>query len=161
MKLLLPHPWVSAAIAATWLLLNQTLHPAHLALAALLALLVPVIWRGLLPQDVRLRRPGIALLLLGRLFYDVVVSNLQVARRILGPEAAIRPRFVWVPLDTRNPYAVAALAAIITMTPGTLSADVTADQAWLLVHAFDVDDEQELIRQIKSRYEQPLSQVLP
>ncbi len=161
MKLLLPHPWTSAAIAATWLLLNQSLHPGHLTLAALLALLVPLTWRGLLPEDVRLRRPGIALLLLGRLLCDIVVSNLQVARRILGPEAAIRPRFVWVPLDTRNPYTVAALAAIITMTPGTLSADVTEDHAWLLVHAFDVDDEQALIRWIKTRYEQPLSQVLP
>jgi multicomponent K+:H+ antiporter subunit E len=160
-KRLLPHPVTTLAVAASWLLLNGTVHPSHLVLASLLGVAIPYWLRHLLPHDVRPRRLDIALRLVGRLLLDVVVSNLQVARRILGPESAIRPRFVWVPLTTRNDHATALLAAMITMTPGTLSADVSDDGGWLLVHAFDVDDEAALVEQIKSRYEAPIMQVLP
>jgi multicomponent K+:H+ antiporter subunit E len=45
------------------------------------------------------------------------------------------------------------------MTPGTLSADLSDDRRWLLVHAFNVDDQAALVADIKSRYEQPLMQI--
>jgi multicomponent K+:H+ antiporter subunit E len=66
---------------------------------------------------------------------------------------------VWVPLDIRDPNGILALAGIITMTPGTLTADLTEDRRFLLVHAFDVDDEAALIAQIKARYEEPLREI--
>ena len=87
--------------------------------------------------------------------------NLQVARRILASESALRPRFVWVPLDIASDHGITALAAMITMTPGTLSAEISADRRALLVHALDVDDEAALVAEIKQRYEQPLMQILP
>jgi multicomponent K+:H+ antiporter subunit E len=90
---------------------------------------------------------------------DIVVSNVQVAWLILGPERRINPRFVWVPLDVRDPYGIATLAGIITMTPGTLSADLTDDRRFLLVHALNVADEGELIASIKARYEAPLRRI--
>ena len=90
---------------------------------------------------------------------DIVMSNIEVARRILGPESKITPRFVWVPLDIRDPHGIAALAGIITMTPGTLSSDLTEDRRHLLVHAFNVDDEQALVASIKERYETPLREI--
>lgn len=161
MKHFWPHPLTSVALLLAWLLLSRSLHPAHLVLGTLLALGVPLALRHWLPDTFVVRKPALVLRLLGRLLVDIVVSNVQVARRILGPESAIRPKFVWVPLELRSPHAIAALAMMVTMTPGTLSADVSADKAWLLVHAFDVDDEAGLIAQIKSRYERPLAEVLP
>ena len=50
---------------------------------------------------------------------------------------------------------------MITLTPGTLSADLTPDRRWLLVHALDVDDEAALVAQLKRRYERPLAEILP
>ena len=50
-------------------------------------------------------------------------------------------------------------AAMITMTPGTLSADIAPDRRWLLVHAFNVDDEAALIGDIQQRYERPLREI--
>ncbi|MFY7941343.1 MAG: Na+/H+ antiporter subunit E, partial [Burkholderiaceae bacterium] len=69
------------------------------------------------------------------------------------------PAFVWVPLTITDPHGIVALAGIITMTPGTLSADLSADRRHLLVHAFNVDDEAALIAAIKTRYEEPLLEI--
>lgn len=159
MKTLLPRPVLSVVLFAEWLLLSMSLHPSHLLLAALLAVGVPLLLRPLETAPVRLRRPG-AILRLGLVVLgDIVVSNVQVAMRILGPESALRPRFVWVPLDLRDPAGIAALAGIVTMTPGTLSADLSPDGRHLLVHAFDAPDERALVESIKRRYEAPLTEI--
>ena len=159
MKRLLPSPLLSAALFAVWLLLNNTLDPAHVLLGALLAVLVPALTGRLRPEQPRIRRPRLIVRLGLIVLWDIVLSNVEVARRILGPEAAIRPRFVWVPLALTDPHAILTLAGIITMTPGTLSAELSPDGRYLLVHAFNVDDEAELIAQIKARYEAPLKEI--
>ena len=150
-----------AVVFVTWLVLNGSVSRGHLAFALLLALVLPALLGRLWPDDLVPRRPLLALRLLLTLLGDMVVANLQVAARILGPEAALRPAFVWIPLELRNRYAISAFAAMITLTPGTLSADVTADGRWLLVHALDVDDRDAMVAQLKRRYERPLAEVLP
>jgi multicomponent K+:H+ antiporter subunit E len=155
----LPAPLLSAVLFTVWLLLNNTLDPAHIVLGAALALVVPRFTERLRPEKPRLQRPATIVRLGLAVLWDIVVSNIEVARRILGPEAAINPRFVWVPLDIRDPNGILALAGIITMTPGTLTADLSEDLRFLLVHAFDVDDEAALIARIKARYEKPLREI--
>jgi len=155
----LPAPLLSAVLFTVWLLLNNTLDPAHIVLAAALALVVPRFTERLRPDKPRLQRPATIVRLGFTVLWDIVVSNIEVARRILGPEAAINPRFVWVPLDIRDPNGILALAGIITMTPGTLTAELSEDRRFLLVHAFDVNDEAALIAQIKARYEKPLREI--
>jgi len=156
---LLPAPLLSATLFVVWLLLNNTLDAAHVLLAAVLAIVVPWFTERLRPERPRIRRPLVIAKLGLTVLWDIVLSNIEVARRILGPEAAIKPRFVWVPLALTDPHAILSLAGIITMTPGTLSAEVSADRRHLLVHAFNVDDEAGLVAQIKARYEAPLKEI--
>jgi len=158
-KRLLPAPLLSATLFVVWLLLNNTLDPAHIALAALLAVVVPRFTEKLRPERPRIRKPLVIVRLGLVVLWDIVLSNIEVARRILGPESAIKPRFIWVPLALTDPHAILSLAAIITMTPGTLSAELSPDRRHLLVHAFNVDDEAALIAQIKARYEAPLKEI--
>lgn len=159
MKRILPYPLRSLLLLVSWLILNQTLHPAHWLLGALLGVALPLAFSALTPRVTTLRRTGLALALLGVFLKDIVVANFEVARRILGPESAIRPRFVWVPLGITNPQGIAVLAAMVTMTPGTLSVDITTDRRWLLVHAFNADDEAALIADLQQRYERPLREI--
>ena len=156
-----PRPLGGLVVAATWLLLTGAASTPNLAFALLLALLLPMLLGGLWPESLRIHRPLSALRLLGTLLGDIVVANLQVAARILGPQARLRPRFIWLPLELRNPYAISTFATMITLTPGTLSADLTPDRRWLLVHALDVDDEAALVARLKRRYERPLAEILP
>jgi len=155
----LPAPLLSATLFAVWLLLNNTVDAAHLVLGALVAIVVPWFTERLRPERPRIRRPLVILRLGLVVLWDIVMSNIEVARRILGPEEAIRPAFVWLPLDLTDPHAIVSLAGIITMTPGTLSAELSADRRHLLVHAFNVDDEAALIAQMKARYEAPLKEI--
>jgi multicomponent K+:H+ antiporter subunit E len=98
---------------------------------------------------------------LGIFTYDVVLSNIQVAYLVLFKRAdALQSRFVTVPLDVRTPEAIVALAATITLTPGTLSVDVADDRATLLVHCIDVDDPEATVASIKDRYERRLKRIL-
>lgn len=156
---LVPAPLLSLVLFGSWLLLNNTVDPAHLVLGAVLALAIPWFTEPLRPDKPRLRRWGVAGRLALVVLWDIVLANIDVARRILGPESAIRPRFVWVSLSIRDPHGIVTLAGIITMTPGTLSSDISEDRRWLLVHAFNVDDEAELVATIKRRYEAPLREI--
>jgi multicomponent K+:H+ antiporter subunit E len=160
MKRWLPHPLLSLVLWLVWLVLNNTIAPAHVVLGGLLAWLLPLtgmhLTDGTWPH---LHRPAMALRLTLRVLWDIVVSNIEVARRVLGPESALRPGFVRVPLDLTDEWAITALAGIITMTPGTLTADVAADRSYLLLHAFHVDDAEAIIASIKTRYEAPLREI--
>jgi multicomponent K+:H+ antiporter subunit E len=155
----LPAPLISLLLFVVWLMLNQSLSLGHVALAAVLAITVPWFSERLRPDRPRLKRPLLIVRFGLLVLWDILKSNVEVARRILGPESAIRPRFVWVPLAIRDPHGIVSLAGVITMTPGTLSAEISDDRRHLLVHAFNVDDEAALIADIKARYEAPLMQI--
>ncbi len=151
-------PLMSLALFAGWLLLTGV-SAGSVALGALLALAIPAVsarFRGPAP---RIGRWPTVLRLAVVVLWDIVASNIQVAALILGPERRIEPRFVWLPLDIRDPHGIAALAGIITMTPGTLSADLADDRRYLLVHALNAGDEAALVRGIKERYEAPLRTI--
>jgi multicomponent K+:H+ antiporter subunit E len=157
---MLPHPLLSVVLWATWLELNNSLAPAQVLLGGLLAWVLPLNVVRL--TDVgwpRLHRPDLVLRLALTVLYDIVIANIEVARRVLGPESAIRPGFVRVPLDLTDDWAITALAGIVTMTPGTLTADVAVDRSYLLVHAFHVDDAAAIVASIKTRYEAPLKRI--
>ena len=161
MKAWFPAPLLSVAVFAVWLLLAATFDPAHLLLAAVLAIVLPLAAQKLRTESAGVRRPMLAARLGLRVLGDIVLSNIEVARRIIGREAKIHPGFIWLPLDIQNPHGIATLAGIITMTPGTLSAELAPDRRHLLVHCFHLEDAAAAIAQIKQRYESPLMEIFP
>ena len=161
MSRLLPSPPLSVAVFVLWLLLVGDFSPGQLALAALMALLLPLLAGLLQPERARFGRTRTILVLSRRVLWDMLLSNIEVARRILGPERALTPGFIWVPLDLQNIHGITALASIITLTPGTLSAELTEDRRHLLVHAFNLKDADATVAEIKARYEAPLKEIFP
>ena len=108
------------------------------------------------------RRPLKVLEYCGVVAWDIVLANLQVARLILRvPNDQLRSRYVTVPLALTSPEAITVLAGTITMTPGTVSAELSADGRALLVHGLDVPDPDALVADIKSRYEARLLEIFP
>jgi len=154
-----PHPIGSAMLVLFWLWLNNTVAPGHLLLGALLGWALPLFSRRFWPEHERVSRPW-RLLTLGLVVAaDVVTANLRVARAVLGPVGQLRPGFARVPLDVRSDIGIAVLANTVTLTPGTLSADLSADRRELVVHYLDERDPAQLVSEIKSRYEQPIREV--
>jgi multicomponent K+:H+ antiporter subunit E len=155
----LPHPVLSLVLGLAWLLLQRSLAPAQLLWALVLALALPRLVHGFLGDSVRVRTPGTVLRLSGVVLWDIVVSNLTVARLALDPRAEPQPAWVELPLVATHPTALALLATIITITPGTVSCVVDEARRVILIHALDCDDADALVAQIQQRYERPLRHI--
>lgn len=162
MSRLLPHPLLSLGLAAMWLLLNTPPGPATWLLALLVGWLAPFVMRALQPDAVHVRAPRTILVLAARILYDVVRSNLDVAKVILGLRRGTRRTgFVSIPLDLRSPYGLTVLSIIITGTPGTLWIQYDSRTGRLLLHVLDLVDGESWVRRIKDRYERPLMEIFP
>lgn len=162
MKRVLPHPLLSLALAATWLLLNLPLAPADALAAAIVA------WGGgalyaivRVPAPASRPRVGVAFALLAVLAADVVQSNLAVARLVLAPRRGRVAGFVTVPLELAHPVGLAALACIVTATPGTSWAGYDAARRLLTIHVLDLVDERAWVEDFKRRYERRLLEIFP
>lgn len=84
---------------------------------------------------------------------ELILSALRVAALVLRPKLAIKPAFVAFPLTVTTDVEIALLANLITLTPGTLSVDVSADRRHLLIHVIDLQDRDALIRSIRDGLE--------
>lgn len=155
----LPHPIQSGFLCVVWLLLTNSLSPGHVFLGVLLGWALPFLTHLIWPDPPGIHKPGTLLRFLAVVHWDIITANIQVAALILGPARRLQPAFFELPIDLDNDFAIAILASTISLTPGTVSADISADRRCLLVHALDVRDTDALIRHIKTRYEAPLKEV--
>ena len=160
MTRLLPFPLVAAALLVLWLLLNQALSVGQVLLGGAIALVGGWAFGLLDPPRTRVRRLGAILRLTSLVFVDIVRSNIAVGRIILGLAGRERVSgFVSIPLDLRHPYGLAALACIITSTPGTLWVSFDPAKGILMIHVLDLVDESDWTRTIKGRYERLLLDI--
>ena len=147
-------------LVAMWLLLNGSPSFGQLVLGVLLALAVLAASAPLRPMRPHPRRALTAILLLTRVVADIVRSNIAVAGIILGPkERRSNAGFMKIPLDMRSPHGLAALACIITATPGTVWSGLSDDGSTLTLHVLDLQDETVWINTIKYRYERALMEI--
>lgn len=153
-----PHPALSIQLALSWLVLSHSLALVHLLSAALMGWLLPHLLRGFLADASALHWPTV-FRLTGVVLWDIVLSNITVARITLGSLKGIQPAWVPVPLQSDHPRVNTLLASIITMTPGTVSAVLYAQRREILVHALNCDDPAALARDIQLRYEAPLLRI--
>ena len=160
MKRILPSLPLTALLFVVWLLLNQSVSPGTLLMGAVLAVLVPLCTKGLRPGSVTMRKPLLAFKLWAIVMRDFVRSNIRVATLILTRRPRDIPSgFVQIPLDMRDPHALALLAMILCLTPGTAWAEVSLDRSVLLLHVFEIDDADAMVAMVKRRYERPLMEI--
>lgn len=159
MRRLLPQPLFSLFLFLVWLLLVNTVAPGHLVLGTFLAIALPLLTQRFWPDRPRIYSPWKLLRYIAMLLWDIGLANITVARLILGPTRQLRPAFIHLPLDLQNEFAISVLASTISLTPGTVSSDLSADRRTLLIHALDVEDEAAAIAAIKQRYEKPLREI--
>lgn len=155
----LPAPVLSLLMLVVWLMMVGTVAPGQVLLGLILAIGIPLLIRPFLDDLPIIKSPGKAIRLILVVTYDIVVANITVARLVLGPQSKLRPVFVEVPLEVTHAQSITLLASIITMTPGTVSADLSEDRTRLLVHVLDGPDPDGVVSDIKQRYEKPLLEI--
>ncbi|MCW1950327.1 MAG: Na+/H+ antiporter subunit E [Octadecabacter sp.] len=157
---LFPHPAMTLLLAIVWLILQKEFSYGMALFGLILGIIIPratAVWWPDRPQGFRLGRMLAYIILV---MWDIVVANIQVAWIVLTrPNSKLRPAWIIVPLDIRQPEAISVLAGTITLTPGTVSADLSSTGECLLVHALDAPDPDAIRDEIKQRYEARLKEI--
>lgn len=157
---LVPHPLLSLSLLIVWLALVNKVTLGNVILGAGFGLVIPMLTHAYWPDRPKLRNPLMVVEYTLVVLWDIVVANVQVALILLfRPEARIRSTWICVPVELTSAEAITVLAGTITMTPGTVSATLSADGAAILVHTLDTDDPDGVRDQIKSRYERRLKEI--
>lgn len=159
MKRLLPFPYLSLLLLIVWLLMNNSMSPGQILLGLIFAVLIPLGTSSMRKNQPTLKKPLSAAKYLLMLMGDIIVSNVEVAIQVLGPVRKITPGFIAVPLDITHDLPITLLASSISLTPGTVSIEVSEDKRWLYVHVLNLENEAATIANIKQRYESPLKEI--
>jgi multicomponent Na+:H+ antiporter subunit E len=91
--------------------------------------------------------------------YELLKANIQVAHDVITPKFYMQPGIVAYPLDAKSDLEITILANVISLTPGTLSIDVSDDKKTLYIHAMYVNDKEEFIKDIKTGFERRILSI--
>ncbi|MGL5008687.1 MAG: Na+/H+ antiporter subunit E [Paracoccaceae bacterium] len=157
---LLPHPYLSALLFILWFLLVNDPKIDSIPMAGFLAVAIPLLTASYWPNRARIKSVPALLAYLMLVLWDIVLANIQVARIILFmPRERIRSAWIAIPIELQSPEATSLLAGTITMTPGTLTADMSSCGRVLLIHSLHAPDPDSVRDDIKSRYEARLKRI--
>ncbi|MBC7154838.1 MAG: Na+/H+ antiporter subunit E [Rhodobacteraceae bacterium] len=160
MRNLLPRPVMTIWLAIAWTMLNNSIAPGTWAMGLIIGMIVPFLTAPYAPDRPTMRVGWPLVEFLAVLIWDIILANITVAGQVLFmPNARMRPAWVVIPLDLTRPEAITALSATITMTPGTLTAEMSTDGRALLVHCLHAPNPDAVRDEIKSRYERRLKEI--
>lgn len=162
MNRLLPHPGLTALLVIIWMLAINSFSFGGLVVALVLGIAIPLFTAPFWPDrpPVRFGLPLAGYILL--VTWDIVIANFEIAWIILfRRNRDLRPAWLVIPLDLSSTEAITMLAGTISLTPGTVSSDISTDGRHLLVHALDSADPDADVARIKHRYERRLMEIFP
>ena len=159
-KRLLPWPLLTLSLIVMWLVLNRSLGLGQIILAVIFGIGAPALLAPLRPARPRVRHPLTVIRLILAVGHDVVESTIAVFLGVLRErQQPVRSAFVVIPLELRDPTALASLTMITTVVPGTVWCELARDSSAMMLHVWDVPDEAEFIAFFKRRYELPLIRI--
>jgi multicomponent K+:H+ antiporter subunit E len=160
LRWLFPHPLMTVLLALVWIILQNEFSAGMAVFGLILGIIIPRVTAVWWPDRPTGMRAGKMLAYCVLVVWDIIVANVQVAWIVLTrSNASLRPAWVVIPLDLRQPEAITVLAGTITLTPGTVSADLSNEGHSLLVHALDAADPDAVRDDIKQRYERRLKEI--
>jgi len=157
---LLPHPLLTLLLALVWIILQNGFSAGMAVFGLILGIIIPRVSAAFWPERPGGFRAGKMLSYAVMVMWDIMVANIQVAWIVLTvPNSKLKPAWIIIPLDLRQPEAITLLAGTITLTPGTVSADLSESGHYLLVHVLHTNDPDAERDAIKSRYEACLKEI--
>ncbi len=157
---LYPHPALSMTLVLTWMLLVNEFKLGSLVFAVFLATVIPLLTAPYWPGRAAMPRPLSLISYVLIVIWDILIASLTAAKVILFyRDKDIQSAWIAVPIDLKSPEAIMILGATITLTPGTVTADVSSCGRVLLVHALHAPDTDAVRDEIKSRYEARLKRI--
>lgn len=150
---------LNLVLAFAWLALRGRMTTLDFAIGFVLGFLVLALSGRFVGSPHYARRAWRAVSFAAFFLVELVRANLWLAAEILRPGLRLRPGIVAVPLDVTSDAEILLLSSLVTLTPGTLSLDVSPDRRTLYVHALAVDDADAFRRQIKQGFERRVKEL--
>jgi multicomponent Na+:H+ antiporter subunit E len=149
-------------LALLWAAVDGTFTFATFGFGFAVGYLVVLVARPVLGSSGYYTKLWQALGFMGYYVWELVLSSLRVAYDVLTPPFHMNPGIVRVPLDVQTDVQITILANLISLTPGTLSLDVSTDRKVLYIHAMYIDDDdvEALRREIKTGMERRVLNLL-
>lgn len=150
---------VNAGLALAWAFINGEVTPSNLVAGFVLGYLMLVLTRRSLGTSKYVSKVPQVFYFFGYFLWQLLQSNVRVAYEVITPGNHMRPGIVAVDLSLERDYQIMILANLITLTPGTLSIDVSSDRKVLYVHSMYVDDPEDFRRSIKNGFEHRIMEL--
>lgn len=150
---------VAVAFAVAWALVSGSFTIPNLLFGLVLG--AAALWMvrdERVMEGVRIR-PLRVILLAGVFVVELLKSGWRVAMMVLRPTIALNPAIIAYPLTVRRDFEITLLANLITLTPGTLSVDVSEDRRTLFVHCVDAVDADAVVADIRGSFEQRIEEA--
>lgn len=150
---------LNVLLAIAWAALTGSFQPVDLLFGFVLGYLVLWIITRAGKPNLYFKQIPLVLGLLGVFLADLVRANLRMAVIILSPRMRLRPAVIAVPLILKSEAAIILLANLMTLTPGTLSLDISTDRRMLFIHTVYLDDPEQFKQQLLDGYERRLKEL--
>ena len=147
-------------LALTWAALTGGFTPANFLVGFSLGFLALQVAKLPLGQTDYFRKVPRTLALVAFFLVELFIANLRVAADVLSPRWRIRPRVLAIPLDAESDLEITLLSNMASLTPGSLSLDVSSDRRVLYIHAMYAEDAEKVRRQLKDGFERRLLGIM-
>jgi len=147
-------------LSLVWVGLTGTASAGNLLVGAVLGYLVLLFAEDTMGFGPLLRRIRRVIGLSGFFVWELILASIRVAYDVITPTHHMAPAVVGIPLDARTDIEITTLATLVSLTPGTLSLDVSDDRRVLFIHAMYVHDRDRLVQSIKDGFERRVLEVL-
>lgn len=150
---------VNLLIALIWMFLQNSYLLTTFVFGFIIGLFILFVLRRFFEYDFYFRRVFAFVKLVGVFLIEMIKANVDMVKVVLQPRLKNKPGIIAVETELETEIEIATLAALITLTPGTVSMDFSADGRTIFVHSIDVDDRDEIIADIRNNFEKAIMEV--
>lgn len=150
---------LNVIVAVVWVFLNNSWTPVTFVVGYLVGLFLVFLLRRFFPGRFYGKRFIAILVLIGIFFKELFLSNIDVIKHVMRPRLNIKPGIVALPTELRSSWEITMLANLTTLTPGTLTVDVSMDNSTLYIHVLEISEVDEVINDIKETFEKRIMEV--
>ncbi|MFC7320959.1 Na+/H+ antiporter subunit E [Halobacillus campisalis] len=146
-------------IAVMWMFLSETYNFTTFFVGYLIGILMLVVLQRFIPDTFYMQRVFSVIKLILLFVRELLLSNIDIVKLVYKPKLDMKPGIFELPIDLKSNWEITLLANLISLTPGTLSLDVSEDYSKIYVHAMDIRDVEASVTEIKETFEKAIMEV--
>jgi len=156
---MIQHFFLNLTLAFVWCLLQDEFSLQQFIIGYVVGAGIMLFFVRVFHEELYFRKVGMGVRLLGFFLKELLVANWAVVKLVLAPRLKARSGIIAYPLELQNDILITLLANMITLTPGTLSVEISPDRHFLFIHVLDIADIEEEKRKIKDGFERYLQRL--